>query len=206
MTETDNVQVLQQAIIAIAQKEAQSLLDEARSKADAIRKKGEARAEAESTAILHAAEQQVPHLIEQAAAKAQVEAQMLKLQRREEVIARTFTATRQRLSTLPQRAGYAAIVRRLLDEAIAVLDSDTCIVHTDAQTQALLTDALLAEIERERHVTLRLGEPLADDSSAGIVLTTPDGRRRYDNTFAARLARAADDLRAEVYHILAGET
>lgn len=204
MTETNNVQALQQAIIAIAQQEAQSILDEARSKADAIHKQAEVRAEAASVAILRAAERQVPRFIEQAAAKAQVEAQMLKLQRREEVIERAFATARQRLTTLPQRAGYAAIVRRLLNEAIAVLDSDTCIVHADAQTQALLTDALLAEIERERHVKLHLDDPLIE--GVGIVLSTPDGRRRYDNTFAARLARAEDDLRTEVYHILAGDT
>lgn len=208
MTEVNNVQVLEQAIMEIAQQEAQSILEEARSKTDAIHKQAKVRAEAESTAILHAAEQQVPHLIEQAGAKAQVEAQMIKLQRREQVIERAFAAARHKLTMLPQRPDYADIVRHLLDEAITVLDNDTCIVHADAQTQTLLTDAFLAAIARERHVTLRRGDLLTEGaplSSIGIVLSTPDGKRRYDNTFEARLARIQDSLRTEVYRILAGE-
>lgn len=208
MTEVNNVQVLEQAIMEIAQQEAQSILDEARSKADAIHKQAKVRAEAESTAILHAAEQQVPHLIEQAGAKAQVEAQMIKLQRREQVIERAFAAARHKLAMLPQRPDYADIVRHLLDEAITVLDNDTCIVHADAQTQTLLTDAFLTAIARERHVTLRRGDLLTEGaplSGIGIVLSTPDGKRRYDNTLEARLTRIQDSLRTEVYRILAGE-
>lgn len=206
MTKTNNVPALEQAIMRIARQEAQTILDEAHDKAAAIRAQAQAHAEAASAAIRHAAEARVPQIVEQAAAKAQMEAQMLKLQRREEAIERAFTGARQRLATLPQRAGYAAIARHLLDEAITLLDSDTCIIHADAQTQTLLTGEFLAASEREHHVTLRLGEPLADESGPGIVLTTPDGRRRYDNTFTARLTRIQDSLRAEIYHVLAGDT
>ncbi len=52
-------------------------------------------------------------------------------------------------------------------------------------------------------VRLRAGEPLA--RGTGVVLETPDGHRRYDNTLETRLARMQDGLRAPVYHILMGE-
>ena len=53
-------------------------------------------------------------------------------------------------------------------------------------------------------VTLTLGDRL--ETGTGIILATPDGRRRYDNTFETRLARMEDGLRTAVYHILMEDT
>jgi vacuolar-type H+-ATPase subunit E/Vma4 len=103
-----------------------------------------------------------------------------------------------------QQPDYEQIARRLVCEAVERLGADEVIVHADAATRKVLSDEVLAEMEKELSVRLKAGEPLAQ--SSGVVIETPDGHRRYDNTFETRLARMHDTLRTPVYHILMGET
>ncbi len=199
----EKVQVLEQAILGIATQEAQAILDEARAKADSIRKQAQSDAQRESEHIRQAAQQTAERNIAQAVAKAQLEAQMLKLQRREQVLNRTFEKARAQLATLPQRADYADLVRRLISEAATYLGGNLFVVHADPTTAQLLDDGFLAELAQTLNVRLERGAPL--EAGTGIVLSTPDGHRRYDNTLETRLTRAQDDMRTTVYKILTGE-
>jgi vacuolar-type H+-ATPase subunit E/Vma4 len=89
-------------------------------------------------------------------------------------------------------------------EAVAHLGTDEALVRADVETRKVLNDEVLVDLGRELGVRLRAGEPLAQ--STGIVLETPDGHRRYDNTLETRITRMWDGLRTPVYHILMGET
>ncbi len=203
MTEQDKVQVLERAIMEIAQQEAQAILDEARVKADSLQKQAQDKATAESEHILEEARQTVEVLLDQARAKAQLEAQMLKLQRREQVMMQTFDKARQQLATIPQRPDYADIVRRLISEAATTMGDEAFVIQADAATNRVLDDAFLENLTQQLNVHLELGPQL--EEGTGVVLTTPDGHRRYDNTLETRLTRVQDNVRTAVFHILAGD-
>ncbi|MGC9393729.1 MAG: V-type ATP synthase subunit E [Anaerolineae bacterium] len=203
MTEQDKVQVLERAIMEIAEQEAQSILDEARAKADSLQKQAETKAEAESDRILEEAHQKAKELLDQAIAKAQLEAQMLKLQRREQVLMRTFDEAHQRLTTIPERPDYADIVRQLISEAATTMGDEAFVVQADAATNHVMDDAFLQDLAEQLDVHLERGPQL--EEGTGIMLITPDGHRRYDNTLETRLTRLQGNMRTAVFHILAGD-
>jgi len=204
MTERDKVLVLERAIMEIAEKEAQVILDEARAKADRIHRQALDQAAIEREHILEAARQTAEKLLDQAKAKAQLEAQMLKLRRREQVLTHTFTEAHQRLSTILQRPEYADIVRRLISEAAITMGDEAFVIQADATTNRVLDNAFLQDLAERLNVHLERGPQLAEGT--GIVLTTPDGHRRYDNRLETRLTRIQDNVRTTVFHILAGDT
>lgn len=203
MTGQDKVQALEQAIMEIAQREAQAILDEAQAKADSIRQQAQLDADAAGEHIRQEAQQAAAQHCEQADAKARLEAQMLKLQRREQLLNRTFDQVRTQLSTIPHRSDYAGIVRHWIGEAVSYLGDEAFVIHADAVTDRLLDDAFLTDLAQTLHVHLERGTRL--ETGTGIVLSTANGHRRYDNTLETRLTRLQDDVRTTVYHILAGE-
>jgi vacuolar-type H+-ATPase subunit E/Vma4 len=201
----DAIQTLTGAILAEAQQEAQQILAEAEAKAADIRHRAEVQASSESAERLQLAEVEVQTLHTHTIAAAQLDAQTLKLQKREELLTEVFERVRQQLSALPQSEGYAVLVRPLTREAVENLSVEGDIVlRTDPATQALLDSALQADLGQELGVHLTAGSPL--EQGTGIIAETPDGHRKYDNTLEARLARMQERLRAPVYRILMGET
>ncbi len=199
----DKVKVLEQAIMETAQQEAQVILAEAQAKADSIRKQAQADADVEGERIRQEARQAAERHIAQAIAKAQLEAQMLKLQRREQLLTRTFDKARERLRSIPQQPDYATIVRGLIEEAVTYLGDEAFVIHADAATARVLDDDFLADLAQSLNVHLEIGAPL--EAGTGVVLSTANGHRRYDNTLETRLTRLQNDIRTDVYHILAGE-
>jgi V/A-type H+-transporting ATPase subunit E len=199
----DKVQVLERAIMEIAEQEVQGILDEARAKADSLQKQAEIKTEAESERILKEARKKAKELLDQAVAKAQLEAQMLKLQRREHVLMRAFNEAHQQLATIPQRPDYADIVQQLISEAATFMGDEAFVIRADAATNRVMDDAFLHDLAEHLDVHLERGPQL--EEGTGIVLTTPDGHRRYDNTLETRLTRVQDNVRTAVFHILAGD-
>ena len=199
----DKVQVLERAIMEIAEKEVQTILEEARAKADSLQKQAEIQAEAESERIVEEARKTSKELFDQAIAKAQLEAQMLKLKRREHVLMHTFDEARQQLATIPQRPDYTDIIRQLIGEAATAMGDAAFVIRADAATNGMLDNAFLQDLAEHLNVQLERGPQL--EEGTGIVLTTPDGHRRYDNTLETRLTRVQDNVRTAVFHILAGD-
>ncbi|MDF1514440.1 MAG: V-type ATP synthase subunit E family protein, partial [Anaerolineae bacterium] len=141
-----------------------------------------------------------------AAARAQLDAQMLKLKRREELLVQVFEKARAQLPAMAAQEDWPRLTQALLREAIAVLDPHSdpqgFVVHSDAITHKLLEASLLTALSHELNVELALGDPLP--SSTGVLVTTHNGRRQFDNTLETRFGRLADELRSSVYSILTG--
>jgi len=194
---------LRDAILEEAKGEARQILADAENQATSIQKRVQAETDAEREAILQRAQEEAEELRSHAAAVAQLEAQTLKLKRREQLLERVFANTRQRLTSAPQWPNYRQIVHDLVREAIKRLNVDEATVQADKETQQLLDDEMLDVLEKESGAHLHIGESL--NEGTGVVLETLDGHRRYDNTLETRLARMQDELRAPVYHILMGE-
>lgn len=199
----DNIKALQQAIMEDAVGEADQVLTEAQARVESSRAEAEAQANTERDMRLQRARQAAETIRGQAAASAQIEAQTLRLKRREQLLERVFADARQQLAAAPQWPDYPEIARRLAREAVEMLRADEIVVRADAATGLVLGEQVLGELARELGVRLSVGEPLG--RGIGVVVETADGHRRYDNTLETRLARMQDALRAPVYHILAGE-
>jgi V/A-type H+-transporting ATPase subunit E len=200
----NDIRALESAIMEGARQEASQILADAQTQADSIHQQAQAQADAEREDILQQSRNEAKALHEHAVAAAQLEAQRLKLKRREQLLERALADARQKLTSAPQWPDYAQIVKRLVREAVAHLGTDEALVRADVETRKVLNDEVLVDLGRELGVRLRAGEPLAQ--STGIVLETPDGHRRYDNTLETRITRMWDGLRTPVYHILMGET
>ena len=201
--EQDDIQVLARAIKGEANEEAQHILADAQSRADAIRQQGRVQVEAERKDILQRSQREAENIQSNALATAQLEAQTLKLERRERLLHDIFNAARQQLSSAPQWPDYEQIARRLVREAVVHLHAAEAVVRADTDTRRILSDQALSELGKELDIHLQAGQPLAD--STGVVLKTPDGHRRYDNTLQTKLSRMQESMRTTVYRILVGE-
>jgi len=202
--ERSNIQALKRAIIGDAKEEMEQILADARAKAEDTRRQAEEQAKAKRKVILQRAQREAETLHSHAAAAAQLEAQTLRLKRREQLLERVFASARQQLASAPQWPDYEQIVRHMVREAVKRLGADEVLVRADERTRRVLGDDVLADLGKETGVHLRASDPLAQGT--GLVLETPDGHRRYDNTLETRLARMQNGLRTPVYHILMGET
>ncbi len=213
MPEHSDIQALERAILGDAKEESEQILADAQAKAEDVRRQAEEQAKAKREVILQRAQQEAETLRSHAVATAQLEAQTLKLKRRERLLERVFASARQQLASAPGWPDYEQIARHLVREAAKRLGAEEVLVRVDERTRGVLSDEVLAELGKslppvggteEGGVRLHIGEPLV--RGTGIVLETPDGHRRYDNTLGTRLASMQDGLRAPVYHILMGET
>jgi vacuolar-type H+-ATPase subunit E/Vma4 len=209
----NDVQGLRKAIMAEAKAETSQILQDAEAKARSVREQARSQAEAKREQILERAHQEVGDGCSHTIAMAQLEAQTLKLKRREQLLERTFAQARQRLAALPQSPDYAQVARCLVKEAAACLlpppggrlgggPDQELVLLADQETRTVLSDEVLADLENELGLRLLVGEPLT--RGVGVVLRTVDGHRQFDNTLGTRLSRMRDALRAPIYHILMG--
>jgi V/A-type H+-transporting ATPase subunit E len=95
----------------------------------------------------------------------------------------------------------------LAANAIGELGSESVVVRSNERTLKLLSEkldefkkALSEKLGRDVEVTL--GEPIG--TIGGIVVETPDGSVRIDNTFESRIERFEGELRAEIAKALFG--
>jgi vacuolar-type H+-ATPase subunit E/Vma4 len=105
---------------------------------------------------------------------------------REELLTQALGCARERLAQLRGRPDYAAVLRRLAEEAMSQLDG-TVILHADPRDRELL-HTLLPEVPIEFDL----------ETWGGIEACTEDGRIRAVNTLEARLGQARDELRQAV--------
>ena len=199
----ESLQALSRTVLRQAGADAKQVLADARTDADAVRKRAQQQAETEREQILERTRQEAGRIRSQSIAAAQLKARTLKLERREELLNDVFDAARQRLPMIRQWTDYDQIVRQLARESVARLRAEECLIRADERAREILADDVLAELSRESGVQLQLGDAL--EERIGVIAETLAGHRQYDNTLQARLQRLQDELRFPVYHLLMGE-
>jgi vacuolar-type H+-ATPase subunit E/Vma4 len=200
----ETLQALSRAVMHEARTKAEQIVENARSNAESIRQDAQKRAKAERAGILARARKEAEDIRNQAVAAAQLQAQTLQLERREELLDSVFDAVHQRLEVVPQWTDYDQIVHRLIIEAVSHLGAEETRIRADEKTRMLLTSDVLGEIAKKSGVKVQLGPAL--EHGTGVIVETLDRHRQYDNTLEARLRRQQDRLRSPVYHLLMGES
>jgi vacuolar-type H+-ATPase subunit E/Vma4 len=117
---------------------------------------------------------------------------------------RVFEQAMQHLPDVQQNGDFTSITLALLKEALGHLGSESAIIQADPRTSDLVANEMLEPVSKELKVQLQMGEPLKEGT--GIIVQTPDGHRRYDNTLETRLRRLQEQLRSPVYQALMGES
>jgi len=200
-SESEDIDLLARAIMAEANDEAAHLLDEAKAKAEAIRKRAQEQAESERKEILERAKEDTERLRSQTSATAQLKSRSFQLEEREKLLDAVFSEVKKQLETVKKRPDYSAIATMLAREALTQLQVNQAEIHVDDATRKALN---LAELSKELNGQFALSDPL--EEGTGVMVTAASGKLNYDNTLGTRLSRLQGTLRSAVYKVLMGES
>ena len=202
-TETQDIEMLERAILTEAREKADQIRADAKEKVEAIRKRARERAEAERKVILERAQQDAERLRGQAVATAQLKARSSELARREQLLDRVFKAVNEKLPEIQKRSEYDQIAAMLLREALTQLNVKKAAITADDITQKSLKKGALDKISKELDGEFTIAGTL--EEGIGIIVDAADGKLHYDNTLETRLSRLQGALRSSVYQLLIGE-
>jgi vacuolar-type H+-ATPase subunit E/Vma4 len=202
-TESQDIEMLERAILTEVNDEAEQVKAEAQEKADAIRKRAQEQAEAERKAILDRAREEAERLRGQSVATAQLKARSSQLTHREQLLERVFNAAKEKLSEVQNRPDYEEIAAMLLREALTQLKVNKAEVRGDEAALKALKKGALRDISKELNGEFKEGDVL--EEGTGVVVDAADGKIHYDNTLETRLRRLQGTLRSTVYQVLTGE-
>lgn len=195
-------QRLQQEILDDAKRRAGRLVSRAKRDAAKMRKAAEDEVEAARAQRLAAARKTAEDRYRAITARIRHEILRRWLTRREAALDELLNGALTRLEAGADIDRERSLVQ-LLHEALAALGTGTYTVRLRPADRALFTDDLVARTVRaalapEAAATTHI-RVLADAAlGPGLVLVDADGRRSFDNTYATRLQRLREPLRALV--------
>jgi V/A-type H+-transporting ATPase subunit E len=198
-----DLDTLTQAITREAERDRQRILGDGQARAEAIRAQMQVQVAEETAQLVQAAEAKAARAKQETLGAAGLEAQALKVRMRESLLEQVFGRASGAFQTPTQWQDYAAILESLVTEAVEHLGGGKLVVRADEDTLTVLDQALLDRISQATHSELSLGSILLE--ATGVVVESPDGHVRYDNTLQTRLGRMRAALRAPVYRVLVGD-
>lgn len=206
----EDVGALREAILKEAGRDRQRVINEAEAQARRITEQAESEAHAEAARVVHGAESKVAQIKREASGSARLEAQKLKVEKREVLLEAVFSRARERLADVAERDDYPEIVVALVEDAARHMpDTAGLLIAADERAREALDEATLQTLAERTGHEMRLGDVLDRDDEGGrrvgVVVRSGDGRLQYDNTLRARLERMHGALRAPVYRVLQGE-
>ena len=169
--------------------ESQRLLDAAKSEAARLRAAADARAERRCAEAVAAREAQLRAARDARRARALTKARAEVLRARDRFLHRVFHAAESRMPRFFDRPDAAAALQRLVAEAL--------VYFPEGGARVRCRSGIAGPIARAGSLgTVRV---IADDSVAeGVIVETPDGSARVDNTLAERLQRLRPSLSIEL--------
>lgn len=193
----DNERKLQQEILGDAQRKAERLL--ARARGDAEKALAQQRQEAgrSRSRRLEEAQREAEASARAITARIRHQVQSLWLQRRERCFDALFTEMQEALEN-GQDIDRERSLRQLLQEALEALGPRPAVLRVNTATAAVLTAAVVGEVQAGLPAAAPLECQVDDSLTAGLLIESKDGLRRFDNTYATRLRRLRGALRAQL--------
>jgi V/A-type H+/Na+-transporting ATPase subunit E len=181
-----------------AEFEAEVVADLEAARAETIAKVESVRKETEEAVakILETGSKQADSVKRQIVGAAELEARNALLKSLERAVNDVFDLATKEISR-SSGANYDRAVGRLIQEGIDVIGPRAKVECASKDKKAV--SAAVRELAPKAKLTL---EEKPIESIGGVVLSTPDGSVRFDNTFEARLERTKPTLRMEVAEIL----
>ncbi|HUK27526.1 MAG TPA: V-type ATP synthase subunit E family protein [Candidatus Acidoferrales bacterium] len=186
-------------IIGDAKEEARGIIEEANSRASALK--------VERTKSL-TNELNAKEVSELSALRMKEKAEILRL--RHEWMNRSFEEAEKRIALIAEKGAreYQQLLAALILEGVSKLKGNKFVVGANSRDLKLIKDQLTAitenasQFKNEIHLDLQPSEV----GRGGVVVSTVDGRQYYNNTLDARLAATRQNFAGEVNRILFGET
>lgn len=150
------------------------------------------------TKILEASAKQAESVKRQVIGAAELEARNAQLKALERAVNDAFESATKQISS-STGATYEEAMQRLIQEGVDVIGPRAKVQCAPKDRKAVASAA--RKLGAGAKVSLE-EEPI--ETIGGVVLTTPDGSVRFDNTFDARLERMKPMLRKEIAAILTG--
>ena len=179
---------------------AKALTKEAEGKARATISEAEGKAAETRSGIVGRGEREAEQERQRILANAKLRERKAKLDAKEAVIKEAFSLAEEKLKEAASGKEYQAVLKNLLQEAVASLGSGTLVVMGRKEDAKHLKEILPA-VAKGSGVAMKLSSETIN-AAGGVVVKTEDGRVEVNNTFETRLARLRDDLRPAVSKIL----
>ncbi len=155
------------------------------------------RATAEAVAkIIETGDKQSESVRRQIVGAAELEARNAQLRSLERAVSEAFDSAMQEISK-SSGAAYEKALARLIQEGLEVIGPKVVLQSTAKDRRAVTAAA--RRLGGKAKISLN-EKPI--EATGGVVLTTPDGSVRFDNTFEARLERMKASLRRDAAAVL----
>jgi vacuolar-type H+-ATPase subunit E/Vma4 len=206
----NSMQALVSGMEQEAQQEAEKITVEARKEAERKILYAERQVESILNEAASRAEAQAEKIRQQALSGVAVEAKRRSMNIQEDMNREILHRAVSKLEMLADIDGYREVMIGYIVEAAVGLDVSAARVNATEHDRKMITKALLGEAERKvkkvtgKNVRLTLSEepPL---SKQGVVLTSEDNRTAYDNRIYTRLMRKAVEIRQYIHERLFGD-
>jgi V-type H+-transporting ATPase subunit E len=140
---------------------------------------------------------------------AEMEARRKLLEKKEELVSRIFAEAEKKMEETRSSQDYLDMILNLIAEGVASIGGDVTVQFGEKDRDIFTPDAVSAI---ESHVKESLENDIqlqfqcvGSSISAGVIVTSKDGRIIVDSSFFNRLRRLKEELRGEVSDILLKE-
>lgn len=167
-----------------SKREADSIIEEARKRADEILGKAKEEAKGEKEKIMAKGKEREDQLRERAFSSARRDVKRMEMEAKEEVIAECFERAREELASLKSR-DYEKIVRNLIKHGKGIVGD--CII--------------IPSRKEDEKIAKKMGMTIANDeieALGGVIIRSIDGKVTMDNTFDGILERRKEEIRKKV--------
>ena len=179
--------------------EAEVLADLEAGRKETLAKLESARKEAaESVAkIIETSQKQAESVKRQIVGTAELDARNAQLKSLEKAVNEAFERATNKISSSGAEE-YERALERLIQEGIDVIGPRTNVMCASKDRKTVAS-----AVKKLKDAKITVADDLVE-TIGGVIMTTPDGSVRFDNTFEARLERMRPTLRKEVAAILTG--
>lgn len=193
----NNMEILSRVIMDDAYREAEAILEKARKESESIREKGISISN-DLIKLNKSNLSQVSHsnnsgkLISLAEFRARSEI----LQRKEEVLKGIILRVQQDFFSLPDRADYADILKKLIIDALRCLkgEGSEFVCRLNPRDRSLVSSSVFKEIGNEEETDISL-DKVPTQSVGGVIVFRSDLRVSYDNSLEAIFERNRQQMR-----------
>jgi len=209
MAEAQEALTLSEEILSDARRKAERAIKRAEREVAKILARGEEEAKNLTEKILQAAREEAERRRKALLAGVEIEKMRLELDAKDKEIASILEKARERMKRKDSYDCRKALLA-LASYAAVALESDTVRLEFSESDRSVVDEKLLADITKEiekkagRNVKVSLGD-FKRGISAGVVASSGDRRRLYDNSLEGRYERLKRHLRQMVAKAIFGE-
>ena len=184
--------------------EEEKLVQEAQRRAEEKTKYAQKQAESLLAEARESAAAEAATIDRQAVSAVDREISRRSLRLRDTMMHRIMDRAAKRIEAMLDDPAYRDVLVNWIAEAAVGLSTDTALINASARERAMIDKALLAEARKRaaahmgESVTLKLAdaEPL---EAQGVVLTTEDGRMAFNNQVRTRMSRKGRQIQKLIY-------